>query len=133
MLPKSGVFMTLAEIAAHANVSTGTVDRVLHGRKGVSEKTKKLIQQIIDEYGYQPNPIASQLKNNKIFVIGVLLLAQVKDAHIQKAYSFLFYTDNPETKKIGSGVYSYYGSFVHFSALLTMREVSQFCRILYMV
>ena len=65
--------MTLAEIAAHANVSTGTVDRVLHGRKGVSEKTKKLIQQIIDEYGYQPNPIASQLKNNKIFVIGVLL------------------------------------------------------------
>ena len=65
--------MTLAEIAEHAHVSIGTVDRVLHNRKGVSEKTKKLIQTIIDEYGYQPNPIARQLKNNKPFVIGVLL------------------------------------------------------------
>ena len=65
--------MTLAEIAEYAHVSIGTVDRVLHNRKGVSEKTKKLIQSIIDEHGYQPNPIASQLKSNKPFIIGVLL------------------------------------------------------------
>ena len=65
--------MTLAEIAEYANVSVGTVDRVIHNRKGVSEKTKALILSIIDEYGYQPNPIASQLKSNKTFVIGVLL------------------------------------------------------------
>lgn len=65
--------MTLVEIAEYAHVSTGTVDRVIHNRKGVSEKTKKLIQSIIDEYGYQPNPIASQLKSNKPFIIGVLL------------------------------------------------------------
>ena len=65
--------MTLAEIAEYANVSIGTVDRVIHNRKGVSEKTKKLILSIIDEYGYQPNPMASQLKSNKPFVIGVVL------------------------------------------------------------
>lgn len=65
--------MTLVEIAEYAHVSIGTVDRVIHNRKGVSEKTKKLIQSIIDEYGYQPNPIARQLKSNKPFVIGVLL------------------------------------------------------------
>ncbi len=65
--------MTLAEIAKHANVSVGTVDRVIHNRKGVSEKTKEQILSIIDKYGYQPNPIASQLKSNKPFVIGVLL------------------------------------------------------------
>ena len=65
--------MTLVEIAEYAHVSIGTVDRVLHNRKGVSEKTRKLIQSIIDEHGYQPNPIASQLKNNKPFIIGVLL------------------------------------------------------------
>ena len=65
--------MTLAEIAEYANVSVGTVDRVIHNRKGVSEKTKKLILEIIDKYGYQPNPIASQLKSNKPLVIGVLL------------------------------------------------------------
>ena len=65
--------MTLAEIAEHANVSIGTVDRVIHNRKGVSEKTKAEILAIIDKYGYQPNLIASQLKSNKPFVIGVLL------------------------------------------------------------
>ena len=65
--------MTLAEIAEYANVSAGTVDRVIHNRKGVSEKTKAKILSIIDQYGYQPNPIASQLKSNKAFVIGVLL------------------------------------------------------------
>ena len=65
--------MTLAEIAEYANVSAGTVDRVIHKRKGVSEKTKEKILSIIDKYGYQPNPIASQLKSKKPFVIGVLL------------------------------------------------------------
>lgn len=65
--------MTLAEIAEHAHVSKGTVDRVIHHRTGVSERTRKLIESIIEEYGYEPNPIAAQLKTNKEFVIGVLL------------------------------------------------------------
>ena len=65
--------MTIAEIAERANVSTGTVDRVIHNRKGVSEKTKELILSIIEQYGYQPNPMASQLKSNRPFIIGVLL------------------------------------------------------------
>lgn len=65
--------MTLQEIAETAGVSTGTVDRVLHNRKGVSKKTKDKIQAIIDEHGYQPNLIARQLKNNKTVKIGVLL------------------------------------------------------------
>ncbi len=65
--------MTITEIAEYAQVSIGTVDRVIHNRKGVSEKTKKLIQAIIEEHGYQPNPIARQLKSNKPYVIGILL------------------------------------------------------------
>lgn len=65
--------MTLAEIAEYAHVSKGTVDRVIHHRTGVSEKTRKLIESIIEEYGYESNPIAAQLKINREFVIGVLL------------------------------------------------------------
>ena len=41
--------MTLAEIAEHANVSIGTVDRVIHNRKGVSEKTKAEILAIAED------------------------------------------------------------------------------------
>ena len=65
--------MTVSEIAELAGVSTGTVDRVLHNRTGVSEKTKEKIQAIIEENGYQPNFLARQLKNNKKYKIGVLM------------------------------------------------------------
>lgn len=65
--------MTVSEIAEAAGVSTGTVDRVLHNRGGVSKKTKERIEAIIQENGYQPNFIARQLKNNKSYKIGVLL------------------------------------------------------------
>lgn len=65
--------MTVQEIAKLANVSAGTVDRVLHNRKGVSQKTKEKIQAIIAEHDYKPNIIARQLKNNQTLKIGVLL------------------------------------------------------------
>ena len=65
--------MTVSEIAEAAGVSTGTVDRVLHNRGGVSKATKEKIEAIIKENGYQPNFIARQLKNNKTYKLGVLL------------------------------------------------------------
>lgn len=49
------------EIAKRANVSLATVDRVIHNRTGVSEKTRARIQAIIDEVGYQPNVLARRL------------------------------------------------------------------------
>lgn len=65
--------LTINEIAQKAGVSIGTVDRVIHNRGRVSKQSIEKIQAIIDEYGYQPNPIARQLKTKKDFVIGVLL------------------------------------------------------------
>ena len=52
----------IKEIAKLAGVSIGTVDRVLHNRSGVSQKTKEKVQKIIDDTGYEKNVIASRLK-----------------------------------------------------------------------
>lgn len=52
----------IKEIAKLANVSIGTVDRVLHNRTGVSAATRKKIQDIIKETGYTKNILASRLK-----------------------------------------------------------------------
>ncbi|MBS1563979.1 MAG: LacI family DNA-binding transcriptional regulator [Bacteroidetes bacterium] len=49
------------EIARRAKVSLATVDRVIHNRSGVSEKTKAKIQAIIEELNYQPNVLAQRL------------------------------------------------------------------------
>ena len=65
--------MTIIEIAERAGVSIGTVDRVLHNRGRVSPETKIKIQQIIDEEGYQPNPLARHLRRNENLKIGVLI------------------------------------------------------------
>ena len=49
------------EIARLAKVSIATVDRVIHKREGVSEKTRKRIEAIIEKLDYQPNILAQRL------------------------------------------------------------------------
>lgn len=49
--------MTSSKIAELAGVHRSTVDRVIHDRPGVSEKTKRRVQRVIDEFGYRPNII----------------------------------------------------------------------------
>jgi LacI family transcriptional regulator len=61
------------EIARRANVSIGTVDRVIHNRVGVSEKTKDKINAIIRELDYQPNIFARHLASKKILRFAVLI------------------------------------------------------------
>ncbi|RYE20651.1 MAG: LacI family transcriptional regulator, partial [Sphingobacteriaceae bacterium] len=48
----------IKDIALKANVSTGTVDRVLHNRGNVNEKVKEKVLKIINEMNYEPNFIA---------------------------------------------------------------------------
>lgn len=57
--------ITIREIAEKANVSIGTVDRVLHNRGKVKESTKKLIEQICSEYGYESNIIGKAMSMQK--------------------------------------------------------------------
>ena len=54
--------MGIKQIAKLANVSIGTIDRVLHKRGGVSKDTEEKILKIIKETGYQKNMMASRLK-----------------------------------------------------------------------
>lgn len=61
------------EIARRANVSRGTVDRVIHNRTGVSQKTKDLVNAIIKELDYQPNIFARSLASKKQVVFAVLI------------------------------------------------------------
>lgn len=61
------------EIARRANVSIATVDRVLHNRTGVSEKTKQKINEIIKELDYKPNILARRLASSKTMHLYTLI------------------------------------------------------------
>jgi LacI family transcriptional regulator len=64
---------TVKEIARLAGVSIGTVDRVLHGRGGVSADTKLRVDGLVSSLGYRPNALARQLSLNKEYRLRVLL------------------------------------------------------------
>ncbi|PCJ96504.1 MAG: hypothetical protein COA50_06905 [Flavobacteriaceae bacterium] len=66
--------MGIKQIAKLANVSIGTVDRVLHKRAGVSKNTEKKVLQIIKEVGYTKNTTASRLKLASIKKIEIAIL-----------------------------------------------------------
>lgn len=55
----------IKDIATQAGVSEGTVDRVLHNRGEVSEKSRKAVQKALTELGYQPNIYARSLALKK--------------------------------------------------------------------
>ncbi len=63
----------IKDIADRAQVSVGTVDRVLHNRGEVSPATRARILAIVDEYKYEPDVLASALASKKNYHMAVLL------------------------------------------------------------
>lgn len=65
--------ITIRKIAEQTGVSRGTVDKVVHGRPGVSDEVRAAIQAKIDELGYQPphreKPVTPVEKPRTIAVI----------------------------------------------------------------
>lgn len=66
--------VTIKQIAELANVSRGTVDKVLNDRPGVKEATKQKILQIVKELDYKPNYLGKALVQSKDpLKIGIIL------------------------------------------------------------
>lgn len=60
------------ELARICGVSQGTVDRALHNRRGISEKTRQRILAAAKQYGYRPNPAARELISGTSKTVGVI-------------------------------------------------------------
>lgn len=71
--------MGIKRIAKLANVSIGTVDRVLHNRPGVSKDTAKKVLEIIEKTGYSKNTTASRLKLASVKKIKIAVLIPKSD------------------------------------------------------
>ena len=62
---------TIKEVASIAGVSTQTVSRVINERPDVSSETRKRVQNVINELGYQPSALARSLINQRSYTLGV--------------------------------------------------------------
>ncbi len=65
--------MTIRDIARLANVSIGTVDRVLHDRGRVSQETVETVRRIVRQTGYRRNMHARHLSENRLRTFAVLM------------------------------------------------------------
>lgn len=63
---------TIKEVASAAGVSTQTVSRVINDRPDVSPQTRKRVQEIIDQLGYQPSALARSLIRQRSHTLGVV-------------------------------------------------------------
>jgi LacI family transcriptional regulator len=63
----------IKDIAAFANVSIGTVDRVIHNRGEVSEATRARVKKLLEQYNYQPDLIASSLAQKRETRLAVVM------------------------------------------------------------
>ena len=70
---EEGNKITINDVAKAAGVSKGTVDRVLHDRGEVSQKSREKILKVIKELGYRPNFYASILASRKNYLISCII------------------------------------------------------------
>jgi LacI family transcriptional regulator len=78
--------ITIKDIAKLANVSVGTVDRVIHKRGEVAEDSYKKIMAIVEKTGYTPNLLARTLGSNKSFKIAAVVPDPTQDEYWKFAY-----------------------------------------------
>ncbi len=82
---------SIVEVARLAGVSTATVSRVISGKGYVSEKTKIIVNQVIEELGYKPSKTASTLARRKKHKISVVFSQRI--INLEKKGSHFFESD----------------------------------------
>jgi LacI family transcriptional regulator len=65
--------VTIKDVAKQANVSISTVSRVINKSKPVSDEVRERVEEVIEELGYKPNPIARSLVMKKTNLLGVIV------------------------------------------------------------
>lgn len=65
--------VTIKDVAKKAGVSISTVSRVVNDSKPVSPSIRDRVEKVIEETGYEPNPVARSLVMRKSNLIGVVV------------------------------------------------------------
>jgi DNA-binding LacI/PurR family transcriptional regulator len=92
--------MRIRDVAERARVSPATVSRVLNDVSSVGPEYRERVLRVIEEVGYRPNRLASNLRRQKAEIIGVVvsdienphftqMVRAVEDAAFRRGYRVL--------------------------------------------
>ncbi|RKS73901.1 LacI family transcriptional regulator [Motilibacter peucedani] len=68
----SGRRVGIADVAALAGVSVGTVSKALNGRGAMRDETRARVRAAADELGFAPSAVARSLLSGRTFTVGVI-------------------------------------------------------------
>ena len=88
--------VSIADVAARANVSISTVSRVLNRRELVNEDTRRRVEAVIRKLGYRPNAFARGLMLRRSEMVGLVL----PDIH-GEFYSEIIRGADAEARRLG--------------------------------
>ncbi len=102
--------MRMKDVADRAGVSPATVSRVLNGAATVRPEYRERVLAAIEELGYRPNRLASNLRRRKAETIGVVvsdienphftqMVRAVEDAAYRRGYRVLLCNTDEEPEK----------------------------------
>lgn len=100
--------ITIKSIAKEANVSEGTVDRVLHERGGVSQKTEAKIRKILKKHNFKVNPVARALALKKKLNLLTLMPNYNDDNLFWKSPYLGILKASAEVKNYGVAVHNFF-------------------------
>ncbi|MGD9930439.1 MAG: LacI family DNA-binding transcriptional regulator [Mangrovibacterium sp.] len=112
--------VTIHDIARELKISASTVSRALNDNPRISQATKDKIKSLALKMGYQPNIIASNLRNQKTNTIGIVVplinrhffssfISGVEDVAFAKGYNVIISQSNDlleKEKKIVQSLFS---------------------------
>lgn len=123
--------ITIKSIAKEANVSEGTVDRVLHDRGGVSKQTEAKIKRILKKHNFKVNPVARALAMKNKFKLLTLMPKYDSDNLFWKSPYLGILKASGEAKNFGVEVNNYFfdqfdpDSYLHqFDALMDAKPAA---------
>jgi len=102
--------ITIHDLARKLNISASTVSRALNDNPRISQKTRDKIKAAALALGYQPNSIASNLRNRKSNTIGIVVplinrhffssvISGVEDVAFAAGYNVVISQSNDEFEK----------------------------------
>ena len=65
--------ITIDDIAQKCGLSRATVSRVVRNSPNVSEKSRRLVEKVIRDTGYQPNQIAQSLAQGYSNIVALIV------------------------------------------------------------
>lgn len=79
--------VNIYDIAKEAGVSIATVSRVINGKEGASDTTRRKVQKVLEKYHYTPNVSARGLNGKKIRSVAILTVDIRVSHYARTAYT----------------------------------------------